>query len=84
MKYFIVAMMSLVSEPLGQRDMYVFTKPFDSLEECKTDASINMPYIMAKLWNEYGQHNENNYPLMISCIDQYEVKKLEAHRTQDL
>ena len=48
MEYFIVALMTLVDPVFGTQNVYVFTKPHATIQECKMYAVANIPQITIK------------------------------------
>jgi len=73
MKFFIVALMLIVTkdaDPIA----YTFTNPtFDSIEKCKTHSKENIEVLMLKLYSEFG---DDYKPMMVSCVDEDVVNQL--------
>jgi len=73
MKFFIVALMLIVTkdaDPIA----YTFTNPtFDSIEKCKIHSKENIEVLMLKLYSEFG---DDYKPMMVSCVDEDVVNQL--------
>lgn len=73
MEYFIVALMSLVNPETNSANMYVFTKPHQSIEACKYFAVTNIPAISETLYKNFGP---DDTPQMISCVTKDVIEQL--------
>jgi hypothetical protein len=81
MKWFIVAMMSVIY-PDGNRDIFVFDRQFNTYEECQKEANIQLPFLIERLWIEFGEKNPNNMPHMISCVTEDVVEQFKIFKKE--
>jgi len=72
MEYFIVALMTLVDPVFGTQNVYVFTKPHATIQECKMYAVANIPQISETLYKNFGPDDK---PSMITCVTKKTIKE---------
>lgn len=74
MKFFIVALMSMIHLDTNSPNVYIFYEPtFETFEECRSYAQANGPMLMQHLFNEFGPKDR---PQMVSCVNEEVIKKI--------
>lgn len=73
MEFFIIALMTLINPDTNTQNIYVFTKPYKTIEECKQSAIDNIPIISQTLLRNFG---EKDRPQLISCVTKETIYKL--------
>ena len=75
MEYFIVALMTLINPETNTQNIYVFTKPHSTIEECKIFAVQNIPVISEQLYINFGPKDK---PRLITCVTKEIIEELVA------
>ena len=72
MEYFLVALMTLIDPVFGTQNVYVFTKPHATIQECKMYAVANIPAISETLYKNFCPYDK---PSMITCVTKKTIEE---------